>query len=61
MLQPSGSISRGKWSELLLDRLRATFRKATVYALTFENMTREIALALHEGLSRRKATSASWR
>lgn len=40
----------GKWSELLLDRLRATFRKATVYALTFENMTREIALALHEAL-----------
>jgi hypothetical protein len=35
---------------LLLDRLRATFQKATVYALTFENMTREIALALHEAL-----------
>jgi hypothetical protein len=40
----------GTWSELLLDRLRATFRKATVYALTFENITRQIALDLHEAL-----------
>jgi hypothetical protein len=42
----------GTWSEFLLDRLRATFRKATVYALTFENMTRKIALTLHEALRR---------
>jgi hypothetical protein len=34
----------GTWSEFLLDRLRATFRKAIVYALTFENMTRKTAL-----------------
>ena len=44
------------WSEFLLDRLRATFRKATVYALTFENMTRKIALALHEALKPDEAT-----
>ena len=40
----------GTWSLLLEDRLRATFRKATVYALVFENMTTEIAVSIHETL-----------
>jgi hypothetical protein len=39
------------WSLLLDKRLRATFRKATVYALTFENMTEKIARQLHAALS----------
>lgn len=38
------------WSNLIDDRLRATFNVATVYALTFENMTAEIAVKLHEKL-----------
>ena len=40
----------GTWSLLLEDRLRATFRTATVYALTFENMTEEIARVLNAAL-----------
>jgi len=40
----------GTWSRLIEDRLRATFRKATVYALTFENMTEAIASDLHAAL-----------
>lgn len=38
------------WSLLHERRLRATFRKATVYALTFENMTEEIARQIHRAL-----------
>ncbi len=38
------------WSNLIEDRLRATFNVATVYALTFENMTDEIAIKLHKKL-----------
>jgi len=41
----------GTWSLLHDQRLRATFRKATVYALTFENMTEKIAIQLHTALS----------
>jgi hypothetical protein len=41
----------GTWSLLLEERLRATFRTATVYALTFENMTEQIARDLHAALS----------
>jgi hypothetical protein len=40
----------GTWSLMIDDRLRATFRKATVYALTFENMTETIAKELHAAL-----------
>jgi hypothetical protein len=40
----------GTWSLLRDQRLRATFRKATVYALTFENMTEAIARQLHAAL-----------
>ncbi len=40
----------GPWSLILEERLRATFRTATVYALVFENMTREIAEELHRAL-----------
>jgi hypothetical protein len=39
------------WSMLLGDRLRATFRNATVYALRFENMTKEIAAELDAALA----------
>lgn len=39
------------WSLIHERRLRATFRKATVYALTFENMTQEIASQLHARLN----------
>ena len=40
----------GTWTLFLEDRLTATFRKATVYALTFQNMTKEIASELHAAL-----------
>lgn len=40
----------GSWSLFHERRLRETFRKATVYALIFENMTQEIARQLHEAL-----------
>lgn len=40
----------GTWALVIEDRLRATFRKATVYALTFENMTETIARKLHAAL-----------
>lgn len=40
------------WSKLLLARLRSTFRRNTVYALTFENMTRPIAIQLHRELAK---------
>lgn len=42
----------GRWSLLHERRLRATFRKATVYALTFENMTKAIAEQLHRALTK---------
>lgn len=45
----------GAWSLLLEDRLRATFRKATVYALTFENMTETIAKELHAALAKEES------
>jgi len=41
----------GTWSLFLGQRLRSTFRNTTVYALTFENMTRELAVQLHTALS----------
>lgn len=41
----------GTWSLLHDNRLRATFRKATVYALIFENITKAIATELHEALT----------
>jgi hypothetical protein len=41
----------GTWSLFLEKRLRKTFRKATVYALTFENMTKAIATKLHAALT----------
>jgi hypothetical protein len=41
----------GTWTLILESRLRATFRKTTVYALIFENMTKEIADTLHEALA----------
>jgi len=40
----------GTWSTFLEDRLRATFRQATVYALTFENMPKQLAAELHGAL-----------
>lgn len=40
----------GRWSLFHERRLRVTFRKATVYAPIFENMTQEIARKLHEAL-----------
>src|SRR4051794_30571168 len=40
----------GTWSLLHEQRLRATFRKATVYALTFENITEAIARQIHAAL-----------
>lgn len=42
---------QNEWSLLHPNRLRATFLIATVYALTFENMTKEIATTLHDVLS----------
>jgi len=39
------------WARLHQARLRATFWDATVYALVFENMTKEIANNLHETLT----------
>jgi hypothetical protein len=41
----------GTWTTFLEDRLHATFREATIYALTFENMTKEIAAELHAALT----------
>jgi hypothetical protein len=41
----------GTWSLLHEQRLRETFKTATVYALTFENMTKKIANQLHAALS----------
>lgn len=43
------------WSLLLDDRLRATFRRCTVYALTFHNMTEKLALKLHTSLTEDQA------
>lgn len=40
----------GTWSMLLDGRLRATFRQATVYAVTFENMPKGLAAELHAAL-----------
>lgn len=40
----------GTWSLLLESHLRKTFREATVYALTFENMTKDIAQNFHDVL-----------
>jgi len=41
----------GSWSRLHERRLRATFRTAMVYALTFQNMTKDLALELHQALT----------
>ena len=40
----------GTWSIFLKDRLRATFRRATVYAISFENMPKRLAAELHAAL-----------
>lgn len=41
----------GEWALLHEDRLRATFRTATVYSLIFENMPEALARQLHEALT----------
>ena len=40
----------GEWALYCEERLRATFRVATVYSLIFENMTQVIASQLHSAL-----------
>ena len=42
----------GRWSLLHEERLRSTFHVATVYAMTFENMTVVLAQALNSALVR---------
>jgi hypothetical protein len=39
-----------EWALLHEDRLRATFRAATVYSLVFENMSKQIAMELDKAL-----------
>jgi hypothetical protein len=39
------------WARLHEARLRATFWRSTVYTLVFENMTRDIAIKLHDALT----------
>lgn len=44
---PQAIYYSGRWSDLLDNRLRATFGESVVFAVAFENMAQEVAFELH--------------